>query len=46
MKIHIIKDEAFVTISKDMDFKRFFQYWKKAEHSACMINGRQDTKKS
>lgn len=42
MQVHIIQDEPFVTISKEKNFTRFFQYWKNAEQSAFTVNGGSD----
>ncbi len=38
----VIADEPFVRIAKPRDFRRFFQYWGKAEKSAFLINGGAD----
>jgi hypothetical protein len=35
----IIEDEAFVVIKKPIEFRRFFQYWNKAEKTAFLNNG-------
>lgn len=37
--IEIIKPESFVQVSEDYSFKRFFNYWNKAQKSAFLING-------
>lgn len=39
MPVDMIHDTAFVELSNTHDFKRFFQYWKKACKSAFCING-------
>ena len=38
-KIEIVEEPPFVKIKKPDDFKRFFQYWKKAERTAFQKNG-------
>ena len=37
--VAVIEDEPFVSIPKALDFKRFFQYWNKAERTAFMTDG-------
>jgi len=39
MKIHLVPDEIFASIPKNCKFWRFFQYWKKVEKSAFLVNG-------
>ena len=34
-----IEDEAFVVFKKPVQFRRFFQYWNKAEKTAFLMNG-------
>lgn len=41
-EVHFIKDEPFVKISHDTEFRRFFSYWNKAEKSAFVVNGGSD----
>jgi hypothetical protein len=35
----VVEDEAFVVIKKTSEFRRFFQYWNKAEKIAFTYNG-------
>ena len=37
--LELIADEAFALIKKPTDFRRFFQYWNKAEKSAFLLDG-------
>jgi hypothetical protein len=37
--VHTIEDEAFVVFKKPVQFRRFFQYWNKAEKTAFLTNG-------
>jgi len=37
--VHVIRDEPFVRLPDDFTFKRFFNYWNKAEKRALMPNG-------
>jgi hypothetical protein len=37
--VTVVEDEAFVVIKKPGEFRRFFQYWNKAEKSAFLHNG-------
>lgn len=37
--VHTIEDEAFVVFKKPVQFRRFFQYWNKAEKTAFLMNG-------
>ena len=39
VSLKIVEDEAFVIIKKPIDFRRFFQYWNKAEKTAFLYNG-------
>jgi hypothetical protein len=39
-KIELVADENFVSISKPVEFSRFFKYWKSAQKSAFSLNGR------
>ena len=41
-QIEEIDDEAFAKITKPADYRRFFQYWNKAEKSAFQQNGGAD----
>lgn len=36
--VKIVEDEAFAVIKKPAEFRRFFQYWNKAEKSAFLEN--------
>lgn len=38
-QIELVDDERFVTLKNQNDFKRFFQYWKRAEKTAFLKNG-------
>jgi len=38
-KVERVDEERFVTCKKPSDFKRFFQYWKRAEKTAFLKNG-------
>lgn len=40
--IDVIKPKPFVQIPDDYPFKRFFNYWKKAQKSAFLVNGGHD----
>lgn len=40
--VHIAQDEAFAAIKKSSEFRRFFQYWNKAEKTAFLQNGGAD----
>jgi hypothetical protein len=40
--VQIIEDEAFVVIKNPIEFRRFFQYWHKAEKTAFLQNGKAD----
>ena len=40
-QVEVVEDSPFVKIKKSTDFMRFFQYWKKAERTALMKNGRE-----
>jgi hypothetical protein len=37
--VTVVEDEAFVVIKKPIEFRRFFQYWNKAEKTAFLHNG-------
>lgn len=37
--VHTIEDEAFVVFKKPVQFRRFFQYWNKAEKTAFLMDG-------
>lgn len=37
--VKLVEDEAFVMIKKGIKFRRFFQYWNKAEKVAFVHNG-------
>jgi hypothetical protein len=39
LPVEIIEDEDFVVIKNSIDFRRFFQYWKKAQKTAFLHNG-------
>ena len=39
ISLKIVEDEAFVVIKKPSEFRRFFQYWNKAEKTAFLHNG-------
>ncbi len=39
MPIQLVEDEPFVVMKKSTDFRRFFQYWNKAEKTAFQKNG-------
>jgi hypothetical protein len=38
-QITFVADEAFVTVSQSREFRRFFQYWNKAEKTAFLRDG-------
>lgn len=38
-QVEIVEDSPFVKIKNPTEFKRFFQYWKKAEKTAFQKNG-------
>jgi hypothetical protein len=38
----IVEDEPFVTLQRKTEFKRFFQYWNKAEKTAFLLDGSED----
>lgn len=40
--VKIVEDEPFVTFQRKTDFNRFFQYWKKAEKTAFLLDGCED----
>ena len=40
--VQIVDDEAFSVIKKPNEFRRFFQYWNKAEKTAFLHNGGAD----
>jgi hypothetical protein len=40
--VQIIEDETFAFIKKPREFRRFFQYWNKAEKTAFLQNGEAD----
>lgn len=42
VSLKIVEDEAFVVIKKPSEFRRFFQYWNKAEKRAFLQNGGAD----
>lgn len=37
--VHVVQDDPFVTLKKPMEFRRFFQYWNKAQKTAFLPNG-------
>jgi hypothetical protein len=37
--VKVVEDEAFAAIKKPSEFRRFFQYWNKAEKTAFLHNG-------
>jgi hypothetical protein len=39
LPIEMVSDEAFVNLKNSMVFKRFFQYWRKAEKKAFLHDG-------
>jgi hypothetical protein len=41
-QVEIVADEPFVNIKKPIEFKRFFQYWSKAEKTAFLQDGSLD----
>ena len=40
--VTVVEDETFVVIKKPIEFRRFFQYWNKAEKTAFLQNGGAD----
>ena len=40
--VQVVEDEAFVIIKNQADFRRFFQYWNKAEKTAFLHDGGQN----
>ncbi len=45
MQVLVVEDEPFVTLPESSDFKRFFQYWNRAQKTAFMQNGYLDAEK-
>ena len=39
MSVQLVEDEAFAIIKNQSDFRRFFQYWNKAEKTAFLHDG-------
>lgn len=39
VSVETVEDEAFAIIKKATEFRRFFQYWNKAEKTAFLRNG-------
>jgi hypothetical protein len=39
LPVELVEDEPFVKLEKPMEYKRFFQYWGKAEKKAFLLHG-------